>query len=73
MIKMFLGVLADLFDNWSDGTNDQGDFQPVADLATQLVDQELDAELDAFLQKSIAGISVGNILGTIAKLLRLIS
>lgn len=73
MIKLFIGAVAEVFDNWSDGSNDPGDLKPVADLATQLVDQELDATLDEFLSRSIAGISVGNILGAVAKLLRLIS
>ena len=73
MIKLFVGALAQVFDNWADGSHDPGDLEPVADLATQLVDQELDATLDEFLSRSIAGISVGSILGAVAKLLRLIS
>lgn len=68
-LKIFLQVLAQLFDNWADGTNDEQDLQVVADAVVELINVEFDDELDELLSKPF----VGSALGFIATVLRKLS
>ena len=69
MVKWFFGVLADLFENWSDGSNDPGDLEKVAVSVAELVDGEFDDELDELLSKPF----VPSALGFLASVLRKLS
>jgi hypothetical protein len=59
-------AIAQLFENWSDGSNDPGDLRAVSDAIADLVDQQYDDELDAVLSKPY----VAQVLGFLADVIR---
>jgi hypothetical protein len=68
LLKKFFGVLADLFDSWSDGSNDPGDVDIVFDAVSDLVEGEWDDELDALLGKPYVGFGLGFLSSVLRKL-----
>ncbi len=59
-------AFANLFENWSDGSNDPGDLRALSDALADLADQKFDDKLDALLAKPY----VAEILGFLAGFIR---
>ncbi|MHC4316752.1 MAG: hypothetical protein ACYSW3_30295 [Planctomycetota bacterium] len=68
MLKIFLSAVADLFEAWSDGSNDPGDIKKVSDAVADVVSNRFDDELDELLSKPFVGSALSFLAGVIRSL-----